>query len=178
MRQTSNLEELNGCFKIGVTKAKEEILAKKKQLRFKNFKWSPTDIIPIVNSAWAVSFGVPSNGIKAVCEHAWNLLNRVLLLKKEVLNTKLAMDGTAPSSSSSSSGASTVGRSLMIAEGNQLNVNTSTATEFLDQLVEKRDHDKARHHALKRVLDGNTTLSRIKEPMCILLYMETMCIYL
>jgi hypothetical protein len=28
------------------------------------------------------------------------------------------------------------------------------------------------------LLDGNTTLSRIKEPMCILLYMETMCIYL
>jgi hypothetical protein len=26
------------------------------------------------------------------------------------------------------------------------------------------------------LLDGNTTLSRIKEPMCILFYMETMCI--
>jgi hypothetical protein len=26
------------------------------------------------------------------------------------------------------------------------------------------------------LLDGNTTLIRIKEPMCILFYMETMCI--
>ena len=46
-------------------------------------------------------------------------------------------------------------------------------TSGLEQIV------AARHLPKKQsLLDGNTTPSRIMEPMCILLHMETMCIYL
>jgi hypothetical protein len=41
-----------------------------------------------------------------------------------------------------------------------------------------KSHNDSFEKALSdNLLDGNTTL-RIMEPMCILLYMETMCIYL
>jgi hypothetical protein len=58
---------MNGCFKMGVTKAKEEL----QTFRFRKImkpQFLPTDVIPIVNKAWECSFARNSRGKKALAE--------------------------------------------------------------------------------------------------------------
>lgn len=73
---------MNGCFKMVVTKAKEELLKIKEKMPPLSF--GPTDIIPIVNKAWAVSFGNSKNGKKALAKRGWNPLIMALLKNRDV----------------------------------------------------------------------------------------------
>ena len=70
---------MNGCFKMGVTKAKEELLKTKEKMPPLSF--GPTDIIPI---AWAVSFGNSKNGKKALAKRGWNPLIMALLKNRDI----------------------------------------------------------------------------------------------
>jgi hypothetical protein len=50
--QVGDASSMNGCFKIGVTKAKEELQTFRFRMMMKP-QFRPTDVIPIVNKAWA-----------------------------------------------------------------------------------------------------------------------------
>jgi hypothetical protein len=80
------LSELNGAFKLGVSKRGKEIY-KAKPSNLKG-KWKMTNIIPVVNGAYATSYCWVDKCKKAVTDRGWGLLNYALLQHKEVIKTK------------------------------------------------------------------------------------------
>lgn len=74
--QVADSSELNGCFKIQLTKAKKNY-RKFKPINNKSFESS--DIIPLVRHAWDLSFGRASVAKKAIAARGWGPLNYVLL---------------------------------------------------------------------------------------------------
>jgi hypothetical protein len=80
------LSELNGAFKLGVTKTEKAIYnAKPDSLKG---KWKMTDIIPVVNGAYATSYCRVDKCKKAVTDRGWGPLNYALLQHPEVIKTK------------------------------------------------------------------------------------------
>jgi hypothetical protein len=83
-RQFGDAPEMNGGFKIGLTKAKE-VLTKHKRRNFQKLGFTATEVIPLVNKAWAYSFGDETKGRKALADRGWNPLNRALLTCDNIL---------------------------------------------------------------------------------------------
>jgi hypothetical protein len=88
--QPADSIQLNGAFKIALTKAKLLYLDSKPE-NIKAFK--PTDVIPLINMAWEQSFGRTESAKKAILERGWLVLNYVLLDDKRLIND--TDDGTA-----------------------------------------------------------------------------------
>lgn len=74
MWQVANLAEQNGCFKMALTRQKRVIIKSQDNKRL-----CQTDIIPLVQEAWAVSFAWVTINKKAICNRGWNHLNRAML---------------------------------------------------------------------------------------------------
>jgi hypothetical protein len=74
--QVADAPQLNGSFKINLTKAKREYI-KYKELN--NRKFCPSDCIPLINMAWYNSFANVEYAKKAIRERGWGPLNYVLL---------------------------------------------------------------------------------------------------
>ncbi len=77
------MSELNGAFKLGVTKTEKAIYnAKPDSLKG---KWKMTDIIPVVNGAYATSYCRVDKCKKAVTDRGWGPLNYALLQHLEMI---------------------------------------------------------------------------------------------
>jgi hypothetical protein len=74
--EPADSSELRSSYKIAVTKAKA-LYQRSKQDNKKSFK--PTNVIPLLNLAWADSFGRKELARKAILERGWLVLNYVLL---------------------------------------------------------------------------------------------------
>ena len=74
--QVADSSELNGCFKIQLTKAKKKYRTFKPKDK-KNFESS--DIVPLVRHAWDLSFARAEVAKKAIAARGWGPLNYVLL---------------------------------------------------------------------------------------------------
>jgi len=72
--QVADASELNGLFKIELTRAKREYLRHRTTACF-----LPTDIVPLVKHAWHRSFGNQDRAAKAIASRGWNPLNYCLL---------------------------------------------------------------------------------------------------
>jgi len=72
--QVGDASAINGSFKINLTKAKREYIKKRGAPRFE-----PTDIVPLLNKAFPLSFGNQKGAIKAIAHRGWNPLNYNLL---------------------------------------------------------------------------------------------------
>ena len=70
--QVQDSSELNGVFKIELAKAKALYL---KYNPANEQRFEPTDIIPLLNSAWEKSFAIVSRGRNAIAERGWGPLN-------------------------------------------------------------------------------------------------------
>jgi hypothetical protein len=70
--QVADSPQLNGAFKIELTKAKRKLFEIKVGLRKSNFEMS--DIIPLVTHAWKNSFAIAKNARNAIAERGWNPL--------------------------------------------------------------------------------------------------------
>jgi hypothetical protein len=136
--QFGDAPEMNGCFKMGLTKAKEELtchnIASHKAVAF-----TPTNVIPLVNKAWAMSFGDAMKGHKALADRGWNPLNRSLLATESVLKT------------TSQEKEATAATGVL-----ELNVETGIACSIIDKIVAKQDHSKARERALEKKRNADT----------------------
>jgi hypothetical protein len=75
--QVADAPELNGTFKIALWKEKRKYLREKRLAGMNNF--SPTDIIPLVNTAWDKSFARVPTARKAIQKRGWYPLNYRLL---------------------------------------------------------------------------------------------------
>jgi hypothetical protein len=74
--QVADSPQMNGAFKMQLTKAKREYRSNDKGMKE---AFSPTDICPLVCSAWSVSYGNVESGRKALAERGWGPLNYALL---------------------------------------------------------------------------------------------------
>jgi hypothetical protein len=83
--QVADSSELNGAFKIAMTKAKREYLLHKHSSQQ---SFCPTDLMPLLCQAWNNSFGKYKNGEKAIKERGWGPLNYRLLLNP-IFNTAI-----------------------------------------------------------------------------------------
>jgi len=153
---------MNGTFKIGITKAKEDLMSAKEK-RFMSAKFLPTDIIPIVNKAWSHSFANVAFGKKALAERGWNPLNRSLLKNKDVLDTKLDADANTEDALSILTAAamavSATGRAA-------IQVNEGKSADVIDLLVSDRDRAQQRQQVLDRKLlaaNATATYERTKK---------------
>jgi hypothetical protein len=137
--QFGDATEMNGCFKMALTKAKEE-LTRHNVDSFQKVAFTTTDVVPLLNKAWASSFADPSKGRKALADRGWNPLNRALLTTEKILKTKTTVDATI----------ATVVTPLP--QDFDLNVDNGAAGDILDKLFTRRDNAKAlgRSRAKKR----------------------------
>jgi hypothetical protein len=74
--EPADSSELRSSYKIALTKAKV-LYQRSKEDNKKSFK--PTNVIPLLNLAWADSFGRKELARKAILERGWLVLNYVLL---------------------------------------------------------------------------------------------------
>lgn len=139
--QVGDAAELNGSYKIGLTRAKEE-LNKHRRARYQPLIFKPTDVMPLTNKAWRRSFGDTTKGVKALSKRGWNPCNRMLLTEKDVLKTKLATD-----------------TEMENADTLVLNVDTGTAADIVDMLKERQCHLLSRARGLKRKNEAAETAS-------------------
>ena len=84
--QVGDSSEQNGSYKMALARAKERLIAKKRS-KFMKLTIDYTDVIPIVNYAWAHSFGRVTSNMKAIRDRGWNPLNRNLLLEPKLRST-------------------------------------------------------------------------------------------
>ena len=83
--QVADSSEVNGTYKMNLTKAKQWIY----DLKSEHYKvWKPTDIIPICHMAFDKSFAIVENVKKAICQRGWHPLNYALLLHPDLLASK------------------------------------------------------------------------------------------
>ena len=82
--QVGDSEEQNGSFKMALTKLKEEMINTRIRKMIQDMQIAPTDIIPLVNNAWDVSFARMEKNKKAIYERGWFPFNRNLLLHPDI----------------------------------------------------------------------------------------------
>jgi hypothetical protein len=111
--QVADSSELNGTFKMYLTEAKEvHFLAKPPGHR----GWTMTDIIPLVNYAYPLSFGNVQRGRKAIANRGWGPLTYILLQNPHILSTKTgssepeSLEGNRDNDGISSAASSTLNR--------------------------------------------------------------------
>jgi len=84
--QVGDSEEQNGSFNMASTQAKMDIISKKEQLSLAP-TIEPFEIIPIISSAWPLSFGREESNRKAISGRGWNPFNCNLLLYDKICTT-------------------------------------------------------------------------------------------
>ena len=89
--QVGDSSEQNGSYKIGLARAKQDLIDKKKVKQMIPTIY-PYKIIPLINTAWAQSFARPSSNKKAIAERGWYPLNRNLLLNNTLRTTMTKSD--------------------------------------------------------------------------------------
>jgi hypothetical protein len=87
--QVADAPQLNGSFKIQLTKAKREYL-KYKDPDCKKFVSS--DCIPLINIAWSKSFSRIENARKAIMQRGWGPMNYVLLDHPKIIQLATKAD--------------------------------------------------------------------------------------
>jgi hypothetical protein len=90
--QVGDSAEQNGSWKMATTREKRKL----SQFRISmgmpvNIR--PSDIVPIVNTAWQQSFARVQTNKRAISRRGWTPLNRGLLKSPDVLKTKVVMTG-------------------------------------------------------------------------------------
>ena len=85
--QIADSPQLNGFFKILMTKAKRELFVKRMEACLQDMHLTKTDIIPLVRMCWELSFGNVEATLKAIRERGWGPYNRVLLFNSIIRAT-------------------------------------------------------------------------------------------
>ena len=82
--QVGDSSEQNGAYKQKINKEKHTILDGRVDRCLGHMELVPTDIIPMVNKAWPVSFGCEITNKKAICDRGWYPYNRNLLNNEDL----------------------------------------------------------------------------------------------
>jgi hypothetical protein len=142
--QVADSSQCNGCYKMGITKAKLALFLLKPQ---DSKGWQQRDIIPIVNKAFELSFARTDKVKNAGAERGWGPLNRVLLLHPDIQSSKRREEEqkedeeTVKSPAAASTSTSTTSTSTNTVT---ININDGAGSAFMDKLVGTQLKNKGR----------------------------------
>ena len=92
MWQVGDSKEQNGAFKIHLSKFKRQLMQRRQAHNIGFATIDTTDIVPMINYAWAHSFANVKGNKKAICDRGWNPFNRNLLLDPTIRTTMNSQD--------------------------------------------------------------------------------------
>jgi len=150
--QLADSSQVNGKFKMGVTKIKRQIYEAKPDNK-KHF--GPTDVIPILNYAYEQGFGHTNiSSIKhAIADRGWYPANYALLNHPAVVKTKESTMSSYSSSSSTPTTSlmeATTKRRIVFPEEESINMSTGTAGEYMEKLLRDTLKKDGMRQKLKR----------------------------
>ena len=182
--QVADSKEQNGSYKIALTRAKKQMLDAKLALHIEPASLCATDIIPLVNQAWSLSFARVELNKKAIAERGWGPLNRNLLLYKEVQHTMTKQEresfiGTLHNNpplisvdinsdnSTAVSDLSNVSQKFLNSRHHQkviaLNYSSGNSAMVLDTIVAETDLREARERNRLKKIEGQTITSKLND---------------
>ena len=85
-------EEQNGSFNMSMTREKQNLLEFKDTIGLQNNGIKDTDLMSLVNRAWAKSFTRINKNRNAISDRGWNPLNKALLLEPSLRSTMSATE--------------------------------------------------------------------------------------
>jgi hypothetical protein len=144
--QVGDSSEQNGSFKMALYRAKKEYLTYRD---IDDQKFVVTDIIPLINTAWAKSFAKVDSSRKAILRRGWNPLNYVLLDHPE-LNKPNQTDSTTTGTDSTTTG--TVGATITSDEAAQTTATHTTAITTLNASLQVNKNGKTVSNYLTNLL--------------------------
>ena len=139
--QVADASSLNGAYKIELAKAKRKYIEHRNTPKFE-----PTDIIPLVNMAFAKSFGSQKNALKAIADRGWNPLNYNILATYQYFEKENTVDLTIEPTSSTV----TVGIP-------KLNINQGVGSYYLDRLIEEEKKSEGRKRKFNEIKQEQKT---------------------
>jgi hypothetical protein len=152
--QVADSSELNGTYKMALTRAKEvHFLAKPPGHR----GWSSTDIIPLVNFAYPLSFGIVERGKKAIRNRGWGPLNYTLLRNADILSTK-----GRPAEQETSEPTGGGGDSSTVdvrTHATALNTQKGYAAELLEGIVREAMKDDGRRDKIRQKMQAEVAVA-------------------
>ena len=112
-----------------------------------------TDIIPIVNYAWARSFNNIETNIKAIRGRGWGPLNRLLIQHLEIVSSRQSPDVQSSQTSSTNEHINSDNPSpspspamKMKVEIQDINFNSGYAGEVIQSILKKAQRDQQMLH--------------------------------
>jgi hypothetical protein len=146
--QVADSSQLNGLFKIWLTKIKKEYWAEKAD---KRKGWAMTDIIPLVTRAYPKSFGNVLNAKKAIAERGWYPCNYVLLLHPEIVASKEKILGNDSNNEGTMGGN---GSGIVSPTGDSglttINITKGAAGDATNDLIRHEMKSKGRVEAIRK----------------------------
>ena len=177
--QVGDSKEQNGSFNVAISQAKIDLVSKKETMSLPAVL-EPTDMIPLINSAWKKSFARVRHNKKAIADRGWFPYNRNLLLHPDLRSTmtdqekisevdhpdiflpqKKIVDcqhGNCSISSHSNSTSHSQDHSAI-----NLNFNNGTASFCLDALVQQHDLLKSRERIKNEQSKGLSVSEMLKK---------------
>jgi hypothetical protein len=128
--QVGDSSEQNGCFKMSLTRAKQELVTRKNDAGLP-FTIEKTDVVGLVREAWKTSFARVRTNVKAITSRGWGpkALNYNCLLHPEIAGTKQTL---------------TSGLQTNV-DPQELNLSVGLAATLVDRIVLYKNQEAARN---------------------------------
>ena len=160
MWQVGDSYQQNGRFKISLTKQKKELIESRIDNFTSDIELLPTDIIPMINKAWEVSFADEVGNVEAIYSRGWFPLTRKLLLHPSLRLTMTEEDKQfeeelelLPAHIENLLNDQASNKS----NNDLLSFNSGYAATFIDRLVGQQDIERARaRNHIKKQAGANT----------------------
>ena len=177
--QVGDLKEQNWSLNMAMTSEKRNLVTKKEQMSLPG-KLLSTDIIPLINRAWAKSFARKEKNQLAITNRGWNPYNWILLLDPTIRATmteyELASESInnlmPPSIYSSISQQNDGATALKYTTAHQstinsdvlrkLNYSSTTSAFCVDALVQNEDLMRSRERIKEEKAKGNDVHEQLK----------------
>ena len=185
--QVGDSKEQNGTFKMKLPALKIELMRKRMTHHVSDLQILPTDIIPLVNEAWKLSFGRQSTNKVAIAERGWFPYNYNLLLHPDIRNSMTEKEIQEERESSSGNLSETTirnGSSIFASSTDTIlsditcdtsmpllappvvvnfNYSKGSAASFLTTMVSEHDITLARERNIENIKKGKEQREELKK---------------
>ena len=163
--QVGDSPQQNGRFKIAMSEAKKMFIQKRIETFCSELELIPTDIIPMLNFAWEVSFADKSGNQDAIRERGFNPLNKNLLLLDILRRTMTSSDKEEEEALQllTEQKLSMLGHGHEYNNDHPLNFNCGYASTAIDKLVGAVDLQRARARNHAKAKFGTNSKALIKK---------------
>ena len=167
--QVGDTYHQNGRFKIALVQMKKKIMDLRLRTFCSELESVPTDIMPMINAAWKLSFGDMVGNQEAIAVTGWNPLTKCLLLHPSLRRTMSEYDREQELQL----GLVTEKKLELLLDQmedlndaineNSLNFNDGFAGVMIDKIVGYSDIEKARARNNEKAVFGTNTKTLLKQ---------------